>query len=121
VSDEAGKPALPCDDPRMRGFRVRASVEDVFALIDNRVKPLAVESVDLFRAAGRVLAVDVKSDAPVPAFDRAAMDGYAVRGEETFGTSSYTPAVFSLVGAARPGKPCERAVGPGEAVEITTG
>src|SRR5207248_1442355 len=56
-----------------------------------------------------------------PAFDRAAMDGYAVRGEETFGATAYNPAVLRCVGEARPGQRCAVAVGPGEAVQITTG
>ena len=43
--------------------------------------------VGLFDAGGRVLADDVVAGEPVPAFDRAAMDGYAVRGEETFGAT----------------------------------
>ena len=109
------------NDPRMRGFRVRASVDDVIALIDARVRRLDVEPVDLFDAWGRVLAVDIIAPAPVPAFDRSAMDGYALRGEETFGASTYLPALFSLVGTARPGRPWDGRVGPGQAIEITTG
>jgi molybdopterin molybdotransferase len=109
------------NDPRMRGFRVRASVDDVIALIDARVRPLAGEPVDLFDAWGRVLAADMIAPAPVPAFDRSAMDGYALRGEETFGASTYIPALFSLVGTARPGRPWDGRIDPGQAIEITTG
>jgi molybdopterin molybdotransferase len=105
----------------MRGFRIRASVEDVIALIDARVRPLEVESVDLWDAWDRVLATDMIAPAPVPAFDRSAMDGYALRGEETFGASTYIPAIFSVVGATRPGRPWGGRVGPGQAIEITTG
>jgi molybdopterin molybdotransferase len=49
------------------------------------------------------------------------MDGYAVRGAETFGASSYGPAIFRCIGGARPGHAFEGEVGPGEAVEIATG
>jgi len=115
------QPAGPPDDPRMRGFRARTAVADVLALIDGRVGPLGTETVGLTGAAGRVLAADVAADAPVPGFDRAAMDGYAVRGEETFGASAYSPAVFLLTGSARPGRAFAARVNPGEAVEITTG
>jgi molybdopterin molybdotransferase len=108
-------------DPRMRGFRDRASVGEVLALIGGRVRALGAETVGLGEAAGRVLAEDVTAGEPVPGFDRAAMDGYAVRGEETFGASVYSPALFTLVGAARPGRRCATGVRPGEAVEITTG
>lgn len=49
------------------------------------------------------------------------MDGFALRGEETFGTDAYAPAEFHVVGRARPGAAFEGAVGPGEAVAIATG
>ncbi len=49
------------------------------------------------------------------------MDGFAVRGEETFGADAYTPALFRIVGRARPGLACERHVAAGEAVAIATG
>ena len=109
------------NDPRMFGFRVRASVDEVVAVIDARVRSLGAEPVDLFDARGRVLADDATARAAVPPFDRSAMDGYAVRGEETFGASSYTPALFSLVGSARPGRPWVGSLEPGQAIEITTG
>jgi molybdopterin molybdotransferase len=49
------------------------------------------------------------------------MDGYAIRGEETTGADPYAPAVFQVVGRARPGRPFAGEVGPGEAVQIATG
>jgi molybdopterin molybdotransferase len=108
-------------DPRMRGFRDRADVEDVLALIDRRVTPLGAEPVALADAAGRVLAADVIAEVPVPGFDRAAMDGYALRGEETFGASPYNPLELRVVGLALPGRPPANAVEPGQAVRIMTG
>jgi molybdopterin molybdotransferase len=113
-------PNTPCD-PRMRGFRTRAAVEEVIALIDDRVESLGPEHLGLFEAAGRVLAEQIDARADVPPFDRAAMDGFALRGEETFGADSYTPAVFRLIGRSRPGRGFAGNVGAGEAVEITTG
>lgn len=105
----------------MRGFRDRISVEEFEALIDARLEPLGHETIDLRESANRVLAHDVAAGEPVPGFDRAAMDGYAVRGEETFGADTYAPALFRLVGAVRPGRSCELGLRPGEAMEITTG
>jgi molybdopterin molybdotransferase len=49
------------------------------------------------------------------------MDGYALKGEETFGATAYTPATFRCVGQSRPGLPCTLAIGPGEAVQVATG
>ncbi len=115
------EPARPFHDPRMRGFRSRTSVEAVLALIDRRVGRLSLESIDPRSAAGRVMASEVVAEAPVPAFDRAAMDGYAVRGEETLGADSYSPIPFTIVGRVRPGAVSTIRVGPGEAAEIATG
>ena len=58
---------------------------------------------------------------PIPGFDRAAMDGFALRGEETFGADGYTPAPFRVVGRSRPGGGSGPTVGPGQAVAIATG
>src|SRR5262249_43726321 len=108
-------------DPRMRGFRSRTSVDEVISLIDARVNALPCEPVALCEAAGRVLAAEVVAGTSRPPFDRAAMDGYAVRGEETHGADAYTPAILRLVGVARPGRAFGGTVSPGEAVEIATG
>ena len=47
----------------------------------------------------------VQSAFDVPGFPRSAMDGYAVRGEDTFGASSYDPIEFRVLGQALPGHP----------------
>jgi molybdopterin molybdotransferase len=108
-------------DVRMRGFRERAEVDDVSALLRSRLKTLPAEEVDLREAAGRVLAKEVVAPIPVPGFDRAAMDGYALRGEETFGAGPYNPLNLEVVGISLPGKPFARFVEKGQAVRIMTG
>lgn len=50
------------------------------------------ETVPLSDAVGRVLATDVTAPQAVPHYKRAAMDGYAVRAEDTFGASDRSPA-----------------------------
>jgi len=108
-------------DVRMRGFAERADVEEVESFLAARARRLPGEPVPLLACAGRVLAEDVKADADVPGFARAAMDGYAVRGEDTFGASSYDPLALRVVGEALPGRGFAGRVGPGEAVRIMTG
>jgi molybdopterin molybdotransferase len=114
-------PPSPFRDVRMKGFRERAEVAEVLACLAGRVRPLPAEGVTLPEAAGRVLAEDVVAPVPVPAFDRAAMDGYALRGEETFGAGPYNPLEFIVVGAAFPGLPFAGRVESGQAVRIMTG
>src|SRR5262245_64433814 len=91
-------------DVRMRGFPGRMDVEEVRRLVQTSTRPLAAEPVGIEQAVGRVLASDVNAPVAVPGFARSAMDGYAVRGEETFGASDYNPLVFRLVGEAMPGR-----------------
>ncbi len=121
ASTPASSAGSPFRDIRMRGFRDRAEVADVQALLAARIHGLDPETVELHAAAGRVLATDVVAPRPVPGFDRAAMDGYALRAEETFGAGPYNPLDFTVVGEAFPGRAFGQAVGPGQAVRIMTG
>ncbi len=105
----------------MRGFAERADVEDVERFIAERARPLPPEPVELSACIGRVLAEDVRAEVSVPGFPRSAMDGYAVRGEDTFGASAYEPVELELVGEALPGRPAGAEVGPRQAVRVMTG
>jgi molybdopterin molybdotransferase len=78
---------------------------------------LPAEDTPLAEAAGRVLAEDVVSDVDFPPFDRAAMDGYAVRAAD----ASFAPAVLLVVGEVKAGQWPDRDVGAGEAFRIMTG
>ena len=108
-------------DVRMRGFTRRTEVDAAWQWIDRHAAPLAAETVGIEHAAGRVLTAEVVAAIDVPAFDRAAMDGYAVRGEETTGAGDYNPLTFQVIGQALPGKRFEGTVMPGQAVRIMTG
>jgi molybdopterin molybdotransferase len=111
----------PFFDVRMRGFRVCTEVSEALRLIDDRVRALPSESVNLAEATGRVLAQAVVSTVDVPGFPRAAMDGYALRGEDTFGASTYNPLRLQIVGESLPARPCVTTVIAGSAVCIMTG
>jgi molybdopterin molybdotransferase len=108
-------------DVRMKGFAERADVEVVDAWLARHTLPLEVEDVDLLECPGRVLAEDVRAGFAVPGFPRSAMDGYAVRGEDTFGASEYDPIPLSLLGLSLPGAPFAGRVESGQAVRIMTG
>ena len=73
-------------DIRMKGFKEKKDVIDFLTIIDEKISPSNIsEVVCLNEAAGRVLASSIISTVKVPNFNRSAMDGYAIRGEETFG------------------------------------
>jgi len=79
------------------------------------------ETVPLAEARGRVLAERVDADLDVPGFDRASVDGYAVRGRNTFGADEADPVELDLVGTVHAGAEPDVVVGDGEAAEISTG
>ncbi len=87
-----------------------------------RSQPLAAESVVLAEALGRVLAEDVRAAVDVPGFDRANMDGFAVRSEDTFGASESEPRRLRLNPESIPtGVVPGVEVLPGTATTIATG
>jgi putative molybdopterin biosynthesis protein len=53
--------------------------------------PLPAEIVPLTAALGRTLAEDIHAPVDVPSFDRANVDGYALRAADTFGASEQQP------------------------------
>ena len=109
------------DDVRMRGFRSRTPVEEALQWVDDNVAPLEPEVVGLSDAHCRVLAAAITSPINVPAFDRSAMDGFALNSAETVGAGDYNPLSFRVVGVSMPGQPFEGDVRTGEAVRIMTG
>jgi len=72
-------------------------------------------------AEGRVLAEEVASRLTLPPHDNSAMDGYAVRAADLAGATGDAPVLLEVVGHAAPGPPVDEAVGPGQAIRITTG
>ncbi|MFB6106283.1 MAG: molybdopterin biosynthesis protein [Halobacteriaceae archaeon] len=79
------------------------------------------ETVSLAEARGRVLAERVDADIDVPGFDRATMDGYAVRAADTVGASEGDPVTLEVVGAVHAGEEPAVRVEDGTAAEISTG
>jgi len=53
--------------------------------------PLPAETVRITQALGRVLASDLVAETDVPAFDRAGVDGFAVRAADTIGAGDRAP------------------------------
>ncbi|MDL5362619.1 gephyrin-like molybdotransferase Glp [Halalkalicoccus sp. NIPERK01] len=100
------------DDLRHAGFKERTRVEAARERLLDRVTPHdRTERVPLASADGRTLATTVSAPNPVPGYDRAAMDGYAVRAEDTFGASDRSPNLL------RAGEE----IGPDTAVRVHTG
>jgi molybdopterin molybdotransferase len=89
-------------------------IDEALALVLAHVQRLPLEDVPIAMAAGRVLGEDARAVTDLPPFDSSAMDGYALRAADT-------PGSLSVVGHSAAGRPERKAVGPGEAVVISTG
>jgi molybdopterin molybdotransferase len=94
------------------------SVSEALALISQEVVPQShAEQIDLHEALWRVLAVDVRSDVDSPPFDKALMDGYAVRAADLVDGMARLRVVEEIAAGAVPAK----IIAPGEAARIMTG
>lgn len=102
-------------------FRELKGVDEVRELLMRYEGPKRIERVPIWNALGRVLAEDIVSSLNVPGFDRAMLDGYAIRAEDTFWADEDNPVELRVVGGASAGHPFPGEVGEGEAVEIATG
>src|SRR5215204_3768250 len=96
-------------------FTRMIDVDEARARILATFAPLPMIRVPLTDALGSVLAVDVVAGESVPAFPNAAMDGFAVRAEETRGTSVEQPVRLRVIGEAAAGYACASIVTPGTA------
>src|ERR1700754_3700790 len=83
---------------RQEQFLEVVSAEEARARFARHVDlaPLPAERVALAQALGRVLAHDVKAPIDVPPFDRANVDGFALRSADTTGASDTSPRRLEL-------------------------
>src|SRR5262245_33680603 len=78
----------------------RARVEDAHAWIDAHTRALNAEDVPLTESIDRILVRDAAANLDLPPFDRAAVDGIAVRAEDTVGASTYNPCLLQFMVAS---------------------
>jgi molybdopterin molybdotransferase len=93
------------------------SFDEAIGLIASAAKPLAVETVSLREAAGRVLATPVTARIDSPRRDSSAMDGYAVRDADL----AALPARLTIIGESLAGAGWSGTVVPGTCARIFTG
>jgi molybdenum cofactor synthesis domain-containing protein len=93
------------------------TVDEALSIVLAKTQSLGVETVRLEGAPGRTLAEDVYADIDLPPFDRARMDGYAVRSTDT----TAAPARLRVVGEVMAGASFNGTLKRGEAIKIFTG
>jgi len=106
----------------MRPIRETIPLDEALTLIVNAASPIdRTERVRLADANGRVVAETILAAADVPPFDRAAMDGFAVIAEDTFGAGRFEPKTLHCLEIVFTGQMPTRAISAGECIEIATG
>jgi len=83
---------------RLKGFQKLTSVEEALRLWFHAFQTgeRRIVNVLLREALNRVLAEDVVAQEDLPRFDRAAVDGYALKAEDTVGASQFKPLRLQL-------------------------
>src|SRR6266852_3119787 len=92
-------------------------VADAIKTVLEQSPRLETESVPLGDALSRILSEDVIADSDLPPFDRAQMDGYAVRAADV----ARVPARLRIAGESAAGAGWHHEMKAGEAVRIMTG
>jgi molybdopterin molybdotransferase len=90
------------------------SLQDAIGQVLARAEPLEPTGLQVPEAAGRVLAEDAKAAVDLPPFPSSAMDGFALRGEDT-------PGRLPVVARIAAGAPATATLRAGEAMAIATG
>ena len=83
--------------------------------------PVTTEAVPLAECYGRILAQDLTAEENVPAFDRSAYDGYAIRSSDVSGASPEAPVILRILEEIPAGSVSHFPLTEGSAVKILTG
>lgn len=106
----------------MRPIRETIPLEEAKALLMEAAVPIErTERIPVRDAMDRVLAAAAISTIDVPPFARAAMDGYAVIAEDTFGAGRYDAKLLRSIETVYTGAVPSRALSRGACIEIATG
>lgn len=83
---------------RLKGFEKLAGVDEALAIFLKQLKPEKPKAIQIpvQTALKRVLAENFIAETDLPPFDRSAVDGYAVRAEDTFEASQFNPKILKI-------------------------
>jgi len=100
---------------RLKGFERLTDVDEAMSIFLKALKPkkLSSVSVSVEEALGRATAKNIIAPTDLPSFDRSAVDGYAVRAQDTFEASQFQPKTLQLTNSDK--------VREGKAKQVWTG
>ncbi len=106
----------------MKPFGALLQFSEAKEVVESNITPVArVETVYIDDASGRVLAEDVTANISSPPFDRGAMDGYAVKAKDTFGSGQFNPKILDIIGEIHAGDQPGQKITTGKCIQIATG
>lgn len=106
----------------MRPFGSLLPLDEAMHIIEANIEAInRVETISIDDCLGRVVAEDIIATRSIPPFDRAAMDGYAVKARDTFGASRQIPKVLDVVDVLFAGSIPRRRLAKGASIRIATG
>lgn len=106
----------------MKSVNSGCSIEEALESFTSFIKRIdETKELPLAAALGRIAAADIKAENDIPAFDRSAMDGYAVRAEDITGAREGAPASLKVAGRIYAGEAPDIKCLPHTAVRVMTG
>lgn len=106
----------------MKPFGALLPYEVARSIVEANIRPTnRVERAGIDEASGRALAEPVVAGLDVPSFDRAAMDGYAVKAGDTIDSSRRNPRTLKVVGELHAGEMPKTTIKAGECLQVATG
>lgn len=83
---------------KLKEFEKLTGVDEALSTFLKKLKLEKLEPIQIpvHEALGRVMAEDFVAKTDLPPFDRSAMDGYAVKAEDTFEASQFNPKVLKV-------------------------
>ncbi|MCD6568351.1 MAG: molybdopterin molybdotransferase MoeA [Dehalococcoidia bacterium] len=105
----------------MKLRKVMISVEEAVEKILSFIETLEPEEKPILNCLGQVLAEDIYSRINIPPADNSAMDGYAVRAEDTRGVGKASPVVLPVVDEVAAGYVARKRLDSGTSIRIMTG
>jgi len=106
---------------RKIGFSKLTQLKDALELLFSKIKINPIMEIEIKEALNRVLGEDIISQMNIPPFDRSAMDGYAIKAENSFGASPKNPKKIKLSGAIEIGEASNLELSKDEGIKISTG
>jgi len=106
---------------RKIGFSRLTPLEDVMEKLFSKIYLNPIEEIEIKEALNRILAEDIISEMDIPPFNRSAMDGYAIKAEDSFGASPKNPKRIKLIGVIEIGEASNLEILRGQGIKISTG